>query len=60
MGFAGVVFAVFTVGYIIGVWTAVLVLRQPQGAYEDAVPASFSDVPVIRLRDASRLGARRP
>jgi len=31
-----VVFALFTVGYILGVWTAGLVFRQPQRAYEDA------------------------
>jgi hypothetical protein len=32
----GVVFALFTVGYLLGVWTAGLVFRQPQRAYEDA------------------------
>jgi hypothetical protein len=32
----GAVFALFTVGYIVGVWTAGMVFRQPQRAYEDA------------------------
>jgi len=36
MGAMSVVFALFTVGYILGVWTAGLVFRQPQRAYEDA------------------------
>jgi hypothetical protein len=32
----GVVFALFSIGYLLGVWTAGLVFRQPQRAYEDA------------------------
>jgi hypothetical protein len=36
MGFIGFVFALFTVGYVLGVWTAGLVFRQRQHAYEDA------------------------
>jgi hypothetical protein len=36
MGVIGVVFALFTVGYLLGVWTAGLVFRQPQRAFEDA------------------------
>ncbi len=47
MGVVGVVFALFTVGYILGVWTACLVFRQPQRAYEDGVPAAISSTPVI-------------
>jgi len=35
MGFIGAVFALFTVGYVLGVWTAGLVFRQPQRSYED-------------------------
>ena len=35
MGVMGLVFALFTVGYVLGVWTAGLVFRQPQRAYED-------------------------
>jgi hypothetical protein len=30
-------FALFTLGYLIGVWTACAVLRQPQRAYERGV-----------------------
>jgi hypothetical protein len=55
MGYVGVVFALVTLGYILGVWTALLVTRQPQSAYEDAAPVSASDVPMIVLP----LGARR-
>jgi hypothetical protein len=36
MGVMGVVFALFTIGYLLGVWTACLVFNQPQRAYEDA------------------------
>ena len=59
MGFVGVVFALFTLGYILGVWTALLVTKQPQSAYEDAAAVSISDVPVIVLRDM-RTRAPRP
>jgi hypothetical protein len=59
MGFVGVVFALFTLGYILGVWTALLVTKQPQSAYEDAAAVSISDVPVIVLRDM-RTRALRP
>ena len=38
MGIAGLVLAVFTSGYILGVWAACIVLRQPQKVYEDGVP----------------------
>lgn len=55
MGVIGVVFALFAVGYILGVWTACLVVRQPQRAYEDGVPAALAAARVI----ASRLGNRR-
>ncbi|MHB8613116.1 MAG: hypothetical protein ACYDAL_11910 [Candidatus Dormibacteraceae bacterium] len=51
MGVGGVVFALFAVGYILGVWTALMVLRQPQGAYEDAVPANRPSVPVVLVRE---------
>ena len=53
MGVGSIVFALFTVGYILGVWTAFVVFRQPQGAFEDAVPANRSGVPVILLLEAS-------
>ncbi len=35
MGLMSFVFAIFTIGYILGVWTACLVFRQPQREYED-------------------------
>ena len=36
MGVMGIVFALFTVGYVLGVWTACLVLKSSQRRYEDA------------------------
>ena len=70
MGSVGFVFALFTLGYILGVWTALLVTKQPQGAYEEAAGASVSRVPVIVLHRAAvtanrsspdaRTGARWP
>ncbi|MEP6752373.1 MAG: hypothetical protein ABI959_06470 [Candidatus Dormiibacterota bacterium] len=42
MGLGGFVLALFTCGYILGVWTAFVVLRQPQRAYEEGVPVSLS------------------
>jgi hypothetical protein len=59
MGVLGLVFALFTVGYILGVWTALLVLRQTQGQYEDAVRVRASSKPVIVLGGASRVPSRR-
>lgn len=58
MGFVGVVFALFTLGYILGVWTALLVTKLPQGAYEESAAESVSDVPVIVLHRASGTAAR--
>jgi hypothetical protein len=57
MGVGSEVFALFAVGYILGVWTAFMVLRQPQGAYEDALPANHAAVPVILVceGDAQRV-----
>jgi hypothetical protein len=60
MAIAGLVFALFAVGYILGVWTACLVFRQPQRAFEDGVPAALSSPGVIVLGDGSRLVGRRP
>ena len=42
MGYLGLVLALVTLGYILGVWTAFVVLRQPQRAYEDALPVPLS------------------
>jgi hypothetical protein len=40
-------FALFTLGYIVGVWTACVVFRQRQRAYEQAVVSSSSRQPLI-------------
>ena len=56
MELAGIVVALFTCGYIIGVWTACLVLKQPQRAYEDGAPASLaaSRATLVRVVGAER------
>jgi hypothetical protein len=58
MGVVGVVFALFTVGYILGVWTTCLVFRQPRRADDEAVPA-LTTTRVITLGRASRLSESR-
>jgi hypothetical protein len=58
MGFVGVVFALFTLGYIVGVWTALAVTKQPQRLYEDGATISMSDVPLIVLHRAAMTAAR--
>ena len=58
MGFVGVVFALVTLGYMFGVWTALLVTKQLQRAYEDGSPASVSDIRVIALHRAAVTAAR--
>jgi len=50
MGLAGFVFALFTAGYTIGVWTACLVLRQPQRIYEDGIPLPLTTARAIVVR----------
>ena len=45
----GVVFVLLTLGYILGVRTALLVTKQPPRAYEDGAAESISVVPVIVL-----------
>ena len=50
MGLMSFVFALFTIGYILGVWTACLVFRQPQREYEDgrhASPMVLARVPIV-------------
>jgi hypothetical protein len=58
MGVMGYVLALFTLGYIVGVWTACLVLRQPQRSYEDSGPIPTMAGPVIVL-DAEPQRVRR-
>jgi hypothetical protein len=43
MGSTGLYVAILGIGYIAGVWTAFLVLRQPQGAFEDEVSEAGAD-----------------
>ncbi len=50
VGMAGLVLAIFTSGYILGVWAACLVLRQPQKSYEDGT--------VVRIGRTSPIVAR--
>jgi hypothetical protein len=49
MGAIGLILGLFTVGYMLGVWTAGLVFRQRQGAYEDVVPTAPASARVIVL-----------
>jgi hypothetical protein len=60
MGIAGLLLAVFTSGYILGVWTACRVLGQGQQAYEDGVPTGFSIAPLMVVGESSRIATRRP
>jgi len=54
MGVMGLVFALFTIGYILGVWTACLVLRQPQRQYEEGDSEAVSGTRVARIGGAAR------
>jgi hypothetical protein len=56
MGYAGLVLALVTLGYIVGVWTAFVVLKQPQAAYEDPVHARQPSP----LRNAQSVTGGRP
>ena len=40
-------FALFTLGYIVGVWTPCIVFRQPLAAHEQAVVSTTSGLPRI-------------
>jgi hypothetical protein len=55
MGYLGLVLALFTLGYILGVWTAFAVVPQPQRTYEEAIEPPLSAVPVIVVREAANL-----
>jgi hypothetical protein len=53
MGSIGALFALFVAGYLLGVWTACLVLRKSQGAYEDgspSTPGQLFDPPAVEER----------
>jgi len=57
VGLAGLVFALFTAGYILGVWTACLVFKQPQRDYEEGVSIAVKTPLVVMARVPAR---RRP
>jgi len=59
MGVMGLVFTLFTVGYILGVWTAFVVLRPTQRQYEDAVTVRVSTSPTIVHGGAARVPSGR-
>jgi hypothetical protein len=55
----GLVFAMGSVGYILGVWTACLVFKQPQRAYEEGAPAVVSSPRVFVLDSTSPIAVSR-
>jgi hypothetical protein len=55
----GVVFAMCSVGYILGVWTACLVFKQPQRAYEEGAPVVVSSPRVFVLDSTSPIAVSR-
>jgi len=57
MELAALVFALFTAGYILGVWTACLVFKQPQQVYEEGLPMSPGTARAMVVR---AVGAERP
>src|SRR2546422_11641004 len=54
MGVMGLVFALFTIGYILGVWTACLVLRQPQRQHEEGDSEAVSGTRGVLIGRAAR------
>lgn len=52
------VFALFTAGYILGVWTACVIFKQPQRAYEDGLPI-YQAIPSVMVPRAAPV-ERRP
>jgi hypothetical protein len=44
VGSTGALFALFVGGYLLGVWTACVVLRQGQDDYEDGSPGGAGHV----------------
>jgi hypothetical protein len=56
MAVMSLVFALFTVGYILGVWTSCVVFRQPQRVYEEGAPWLATERRV-RVREVVVAGA---
>jgi hypothetical protein len=52
MGASGLLFAIFTLGYIAGVWTACIAFRQPQREHEEAAASTASGLPSILVSSA--------
>lgn len=46
MGSTGLMFALLVVGYLVGVWTACLVLRHSQDEYENGARRQPAAVPI--------------
>ena len=59
MGVMGLVFALFTAAYILGAWTAFLIVRQPQGQYEEGVPVWVSSRAAITIGGSREPAGRR-
>ena len=51
MAIVSLVFALFTIGYVLGVWTACLVFRQSQREYEEGAPWQVADRSHVRVAD---------
>ncbi|MDQ6877430.1 MAG: hypothetical protein M3082_06975 [Candidatus Dormibacteraeota bacterium] len=47
----GLALALFTLGYILGVWTACLVSEQPQVAYEEGGPWRTAEAVPVRAAE---------
>ena len=60
MGIEALLVAVFTSGYILGVWTACRVLSQGQPAYEAGEPTGFSPAALMVVSESSHTTAGRP
>jgi hypothetical protein len=54
VGSTGALFALFVAGYLLGVWTACVVLRKGQGDYENGPPDAAG-----RLIEGSIIEAQR-
>jgi hypothetical protein len=52
MPLVGLVLALFTLGYILGVWTACLVFKQPQVGYEEG--GTWRTAEAVPVRAAER------
>jgi hypothetical protein len=55
VGIVSAVFALFTDGYILGVWTAGLAFRQSQLEHEEGAPARHPSIQLIALGSQSRM-----